>query len=812
MGNYENLKAAIADVITTNGNNEITGAVLRQVLQTMVSSIGGNSTFGGLVTPETNVGTPDQNVFYVAKTPGVYQYMGGATVKIGEIVFFTNTNNQWVAHTIVLAESFASFVDGYSFDVVPFDDRVEVDFNMADGEPGSFMIVSATESSAGIMAAEDKKNVNKSIKDIVVNPNETDVKLVLKDNVDNTSYKVFPAASSEKAGAMTAKDKRNLDGIPGIITKEKNALENGDTIVGLAREVYSRQGKVDTATFLKRTTAGGTSVSDGVATLKQVGGNIVKNNLDAENLTPMNITIENLNGVIVIQPQSDGVAHGDVQLFVDSNSYIDGHVYYTSFMLKSNVWATISACAGVGYNTSRFVIRGDVMPNEWTNISGVATFVLGDIANNPMLALFPFGGSGTTSVNNRLEIFSMLSVDLTEMYGAGNEPTKVECDRMFGTMDTLPQGLTVAQPTGLKSIGYNQWNPANVLLNKSIVDNAIEDDVADRHIAIVECLPCKVGTGENNGYVIGHGEGDSWTFGDIDVYFSPFNPMEHQEEQEFEYFMSWLEPDSELITYVPQCKGYLLIVTPTIDKLCAHFHWSGDREITDYEEYVESNVALPTIPEMSEWGLAGISTSGVRDVIDLENNVYHKRINRIDLGALTWKFNEPSDAYPYGFFYALASGIRATRTNELCCDKYAAADANFTKDKVVFMNTIGDGNTIYLVDSSYTDAAVLKESLRGNYAYFPLATAEEYPIVTKTAPNYIGSDYGVEEFTDSKVPLAANILFYMRSLVSETRNFLDRLMARLGISDATAVADKIADAIIQTTEGTDVEPTEVIEE
>lgn len=104
MGNYENLKNAIADVITTNGNNEITGAVLRQVLQTMVSSIGENSTFGGVVTPDTNVGTPDQNVFYVAKTPGVYQYMGGVTVKTGEIVFFTNTNNQWVAQTIVLVK------------------------------------------------------------------------------------------------------------------------------------------------------------------------------------------------------------------------------------------------------------------------------------------------------------------------------------------------------------------------------------------------------------------------------------------------------------------------------------------------------------------------------------------------------------------------------------------------------------------------------------------------------------------------------------------------------------------------------------
>ena len=38
-------------------------------------------------------------------------------------------------------------------------------------------------------------------------------------------------------------------------------------------------------------------------------------------------------------------------------------------------------------------------------------------------------------------------------------------------------------------------------------------------------------------------------------------------------------------------------------------------------------------------------------------------------------------------------------------------------------------------------------------------------------------------------------MFYMRSLVSETRNFIDRLMAGLGTSDATAVADRIVAAV-----------------
>ena len=61
MANWQILKAAIADVIKTNGNQEITGQVLQNVLNNIVSSIGENATFAGVATPETNPGTPDQN-------------------------------------------------------------------------------------------------------------------------------------------------------------------------------------------------------------------------------------------------------------------------------------------------------------------------------------------------------------------------------------------------------------------------------------------------------------------------------------------------------------------------------------------------------------------------------------------------------------------------------------------------------------------------------------------------------------------------------------------------------------------------------
>ena len=80
MSNYNNLKFAINNNIKTNGNEEITGAVLNSVLINMVSSLGAGYQFMGVATPSTNPGVPDQKVFYLAYTSGTYMNFSGIEV------------------------------------------------------------------------------------------------------------------------------------------------------------------------------------------------------------------------------------------------------------------------------------------------------------------------------------------------------------------------------------------------------------------------------------------------------------------------------------------------------------------------------------------------------------------------------------------------------------------------------------------------------------------------------------------------------------------------------------------------------------
>ena len=95
MGNYEQLKQAVADVIKSNGNQEITGAILQNALLTIISTIGTDATFAGIATPDTNPGTPDQNVFYLASEPGIYSNFGGVELT-DQVLIFTNKNSNWV--------------------------------------------------------------------------------------------------------------------------------------------------------------------------------------------------------------------------------------------------------------------------------------------------------------------------------------------------------------------------------------------------------------------------------------------------------------------------------------------------------------------------------------------------------------------------------------------------------------------------------------------------------------------------------------------------------------------------------------------
>lgn len=96
MANWTILKAAITNAIKTNGNQEITGQLLQNTLNSIVNAIGENRTFVGIASRSTSPGTFDGPVFYIATTTGIYTNFNGLSVINGEIALFVNnTSNTW---------------------------------------------------------------------------------------------------------------------------------------------------------------------------------------------------------------------------------------------------------------------------------------------------------------------------------------------------------------------------------------------------------------------------------------------------------------------------------------------------------------------------------------------------------------------------------------------------------------------------------------------------------------------------------------------------------------------------------------------
>ena len=109
---WDNLKASIASVVRTNDNQEITGANLQNVLNTIVNTVGANATFAGIAVPSTNPGTPDGPVFYIACEPGVYSNFN--LTLVNGLYILENKTGSWVGTQINTGAAFEALIGYYN--------------------------------------------------------------------------------------------------------------------------------------------------------------------------------------------------------------------------------------------------------------------------------------------------------------------------------------------------------------------------------------------------------------------------------------------------------------------------------------------------------------------------------------------------------------------------------------------------------------------------------------------------------------------------------------------------------------------------
>ena len=104
MSRYSVIKAATDAYIKTNGRQEITGAILNAVMIATIDSLGRFYQFVGYATPDTDPGNIDQNVAYLAGTPGTYTHLGGFSVNPGEIAVI-KFDGEWKKEVVIVIPS-----------------------------------------------------------------------------------------------------------------------------------------------------------------------------------------------------------------------------------------------------------------------------------------------------------------------------------------------------------------------------------------------------------------------------------------------------------------------------------------------------------------------------------------------------------------------------------------------------------------------------------------------------------------------------------------------------------------------------------
>ena len=109
---WNDLKAAVAAAIKTNGNQEITGAVLQSTLNSIIDQVGANASYKGVATPSTNPGSPDGPVFYIASTQGTYANFGGFVLD-GGFAVLSNVSGSWTGTKFLKKEMDAKADHGY---------------------------------------------------------------------------------------------------------------------------------------------------------------------------------------------------------------------------------------------------------------------------------------------------------------------------------------------------------------------------------------------------------------------------------------------------------------------------------------------------------------------------------------------------------------------------------------------------------------------------------------------------------------------------------------------------------------------------
>ena len=357
-------------------------------------------------------------------------------------------------------------------------------------------------------------------------------------------------------------------------------------------------------------------------------------------------------------------------------------------------------------------------------------------------------------------------IDLTAIFGAGNEPSTVAdfeawLDANIGLKGYYPYdtgSLIPVKSTALKSVGFNLWNGTYYRTGVFLTNQGSFSQGNYGISNFIKVLP-------SSSYHIKGGSGN--------------NPAVcwYDRNKEFIGGSKYGQQSSKIID-LPDNAVYIRVSIPDSTASVFAVNLSDPSRNGTYQAYWEDNVRLDIT------GITGINpTTGVReavfptgmkeagtsyDEIYVENGAVKavRRVGDVDLGVINWTYRST-----YEYFDCSANSLPAkaktpTAANvvsNLICHKYKTSNSSeattkTTKDKLIWLGYSGYDYVpggIVIRDLGYSDSSVFKTALSGVMLYYELNTPVVYtdlkfadgsPVTTSTVFEW----YGISNNTEVK--------------------------------------------------------------
>lgn len=375
----------------------------------------------------------------------------------------------------------------------------------------------------------------------------------------------------------------------------------------------------------------------------------------------------------------------------------------------------------------------DVSANNWEKLSSIASAVRDGLSGS----LYPRELSDGYVSGDSFKIRNYYVIDLTLMFGSGNEPATVEeFESMFPLTyyDYNPGELISFNAEGIQTVGFNQWDE-EIELGYVNPDTGEEVQATNRWRSknYIPVLPstayylCNILASESNVLYVVEYDGDKQYNYGANTYYN-----------------------NRVYTTKPGTR-YLRIFnyrgTTYENNICINF--SDPAKNGTYEPYKKSTLTLD-VASMTSGGVQifpdGMRSAGsVYDeaIVDTDGYVRKvvKRIGDVDLGTLTWSYRIPPGRTKYHFMATTGapSDLRYRFPFVGLCAKYTMSTAQYGEDDKT-INYVGYTSLpeINVVDSDYTSAEDFKAAMSGVMLYYELATPVEY---TLDEPIFVGSGF-----------------------------------------------------------------------